>query len=304
MGGHNPLGEVLVWLGVSLCVAHPRGRILGGSEAKPHLRPYMASLHEDGKHLCGGFLIADQWVLSAAHCRPEQENATLQVLLGAHSLSEPEPSKHFYQVLAYFLHPGYNDTTAHNDLLLLKLREKVALSQEVKILPFQKVDKDLPAGTICDVAGWGQISLTGKRPDKLQEVTVQVIGREICNQRDQYDKEITENMICAGARRKDSCEGDSGGPLVCNGMAEGVVSIGYRKCGNAKKPGVYTRISAYVSWINGTMTAACEGEDGGTGHEETSHSQPPADGDHLSPPKGTSSPQSPCRRDAAVSTQE
>lgn len=49
-------------------VGRPRGRILGGYEAPPHLKPYMASLQVDGKHVCGGFLIAEQWVLSAAHC--------------------------------------------------------------------------------------------------------------------------------------------------------------------------------------------------------------------------------------------
>lgn len=49
----------------------PRGRILRGYEAEPHLRPYMASLQLDGQHVCGGFLIAEQWVLSAAHCTEE-----------------------------------------------------------------------------------------------------------------------------------------------------------------------------------------------------------------------------------------
>lgn len=48
--------------------AQPRGRILRGQEAKSHERPYMASVHVNGTHVCGGFLVAEQWVLSAAHC--------------------------------------------------------------------------------------------------------------------------------------------------------------------------------------------------------------------------------------------
>ncbi|NWZ25719.1 CFAD factor, partial [Asarcornis scutulata] len=98
----------------------PRGRILGGYEARPHLRPYMASLQLDGQHVCGGFLIAEQWVLSAAHCTEGTNGKLFQVLLGAHSLTEPEPHKRLYRVRAQIAHPGSNIHNNRDDLLLLQ----------------------------------------------------------------------------------------------------------------------------------------------------------------------------------------
>ncbi|ELK29420.1 Complement factor D [Myotis davidii] len=121
----------LILLGVALCGAQPRGRILGGSEATPHQRPYMASVQVNGTHVCGGFLVAEQWVLSAARsgvgrgsdmdpCPSSRPNETVTVLLGAHSLSQPELSKRRYNVSRAVLHPGSRRETIDHDLLLLQ----------------------------------------------------------------------------------------------------------------------------------------------------------------------------------------
>ncbi|XP_062452533.1 complement factor D [Rhea pennata] len=239
--------------------AQPRGRILGGREAEPHLQPHMASLQLDGEHVCGGFLIAEQWVLSAAHCAEETDGKVFQVLLGAHSLTAPEPHKRLYRVRAQIPHPGSNTHNNRDDLLLLQLEEKAELNAHVQVLRFQREDRDVPAETVCEAAGWGTVSHSGRRPDKLHQVERPVISRDACNHRTRHDHTITENMMCTDSRKKDTCKGDSGGPLVCNGVAEAVVTAGSRVCGNYKKPGIYTRIAPYTAWIDGVM-ASVSGE--------------------------------------------
>ncbi|KAG8519222.1 Complement factor D [Galemys pyrenaicus] len=268
----------LVLLGAAACAAQPRGRILGGREAPSHARPYMASVQLNGRHVCGGFLLAEQWVLSAAHCLEEMAEGKAQVLLGAHSLSQPEPSKRLYDVLRAVPHPDSRPDTIDHDLLLLQLSEKAALGPAVQPLPWQRQDRDVPAGTLCDVAGWGVVSHTGRRPDRLQHLQLRVLDRAVCNRRAFHDGAITERMMCGESNRKDSCrvragrglrdgpvrvaltvpaarpaQGDSGGPLVCGGVAEGVVTTGSRVCGNPKKPGIYTRLASYAAWIDGVM---------------------------------------------------
>lgn len=129
----------------------------------------------------------------------------------------------------------------------------------MKVIPLPTSGDDLKQGTICSVAGWGQISKRGnKMSDTLREVNVTVISRRICNDKKHYRKEprITDNMICAGSKRgdKDSCRGDSGGPLICNNVMKGITSFGKSPCGDPGGPGVYTRITdKYLKWIRKTI---------------------------------------------------
>ncbi|XP_008590369.1 PREDICTED: complement factor D [Galeopterus variegatus] len=229
---------VLVLLGTDLCAAQPRGRILGGREAEAHARPYMASVQVNGQHLCGGVLVAEQWVLSAAHCLDDAADGKVQVLLGAHSLSQPEPSKRLYDVRRAVPHPDSRPDTIDHDLLLLQLSEKAELGVAVRPLPWQREDRDVAPGTLCDVAGWGVVSHAGRRPDRLQHVRLPVLDRATCNLRAYHDGAITQRMMCAESHRRDSCKVRG---------ARGSV------CGNRKKPGIYTRVASYVPWMDGVM---------------------------------------------------
>ncbi|XP_077778165.1 mast cell protease 8-like, partial [Podarcis muralis] len=221
-----------------------RSQIVGGHEAKPHSRPYMAALkYYNGNFDCGGFLVAPQWVMTAAHC-----NGTYRVILGAHNIYLDETSQQVFTVKANYEHPYYyiDNKTVSNDIRLLKLNSKATLNKYVQILPLPEFDRDLSHGTPCSVAGWGLVCKDWL-PDTLFETNVTIYGHRQCS--DLYP-ELDDGQVCAGrpGEPADSSKGDSGGPLVCDGVAEGIVSYG-----NPCPPGVYTRVGHYLPWIKKTM---------------------------------------------------
>ncbi|XP_046729454.1 complement factor D isoform X2 [Silurus meridionalis] len=227
--------------------------ITGGKESTPHSHPYMASLQVEGVHNCGGFLISSQWVMSAAHCF--QEGKKYKAVLGAHSLSQAEDTKQTFDLSAVYNHPDFNKDNYNNDIALIKLSQPVTETNAVKTVKFLKAGGSNPdTNSPVLTAGWGSLDNLGDRPDKLHEVTVDVMKRTICGRSTSYGKSFTENMLCASKPGMDTCDGDSGGPLLYKGVVVGITSNGGRKCGSTKKPGLYTIISHYDDWITRTMT--------------------------------------------------
>ncbi|XP_034015493.1 complement factor D isoform X2 [Thalassophryne amazonica] len=227
----------------------------------------MASIQvQDGenmKHECGGFVIADQWVMTAVHCLPTGPNGR-KVVLGVHSLSEAEETKQTFDILELHNHPEYSGSNYDNDIALIKLDRPFNSSEAVKAVEYLRTGGTNPStGAEVDTAGWGSIDDLGSRPDKLKEVSVEVMSSARCGRRDYFGRKFTDNMICAHKlcpepcdqpyKKEDSCDGDSGGPLLYNGVAVGITSNGGKKCGQIKKPGIYTIISHYTEWINNTM---------------------------------------------------
>ncbi|XP_048387152.2 mast cell protease 1A-like [Stegostoma tigrinum] len=244
---------------IAVCLAptYHGVEIIGGHKVKPHSKPYMVSIQVNkcpGKryvHNCGGALISTKWILTAAHCKTQD---TLQVVLGADSLSKTEKSQQKFQVKKQLPHPHFNTVTKENDIMLLELSSEAKLNNYVQLLQLPKNDnEDVKPGTLCTVAGWGATGPSKPASDTLQEVEISVIDRKKCKAMLHPKRMlvVTEDMICAGDRkgRKGSYKGDSGGPLICDKKCKGVVSYGPRDL-STKMPGVYTRISKkYLNWI-------------------------------------------------------
>ncbi|KAF4114348.1 hypothetical protein G5714_004571 [Onychostoma macrolepis] len=225
--------------------------IVNGSEAKPHSRPYMVSIQAYGQHHCGGFLISDEFVLTAAHCWKGYGIRT--VVVGAHDLSNSETLKRI-GVKDYFPHPNYNIRPIWNDIMLLRLQEKVKISNDVKWISLPKDGENVHENTLCSVAGWGDLWTNGESSSRLMEANVYLMNNRECYNRWGEIYYSLSQMMCTYGHGG-FCNGDSGGPLVCGDNAVGVVSFRYvALCNSPEKPNVYTKISEYLPWIRQIIT--------------------------------------------------
>lgn len=224
------------------------GKIIGGHEAKPHSRPYMAYIEFLDKRInrCGGVLVRRNFVLTAAHCN----GSLIQVTLGAHNIRKKEKTQQDFKVKKHFPHPDYNPRNISNDIMLLQLERNSKLSKAVKPLRLPRGKDWVRPGQKCVVAGWGQDEM-GTDTDTLREVelTVQEDWECQCHLPNYYDR---ATQLCVGnpVEKKASFKGDSGGPLMCHNEIQGIVSYGRN---DGTSPRAFTKVSRFLPWIKKTM---------------------------------------------------
>ncbi|NXJ83253.1 CTRC protein, partial [Trogon melanurus] len=257
-------------------------RVVGGEDARAHSWPWQVSLQYDSagtwRHTCGGTLIAPDWVLTAAHCI--SSSLTYRVVLGKQVLSEDELGSVAAEVETIIVHEKWNSFLIINDIALIKLKEKVEESETIQAACLPPAGLILENDYPCYVTGWGRlwsewgprevggwlcmhrvlcaavVAANGPLADVLQQALLPVVDYETCSQRAWWGSTVRTTMVCAGGDGVVSgCNGDSGGPLNCqrDGLWEvdGIVSFGSGLgCNTAKKPTVFTRVSAYIDWIN------------------------------------------------------
>ncbi|XP_032773917.1 granzyme C [Rattus rattus] len=242
---------VLILLTLLLPLGAGAEEIIGGNEVSPHSRPYMAYfefLNDNGKKtFCGGFLVRDNFVLTAAHCR----GRSMTVTLGAHNIKAKEKTQQIIPVANATPHPAYNPDKRSNDIMLLKLVRSAKRTSAVRPLNLPRRNAHVKPGDVCYMAGWGKITPQGEFPNTLREVELTVQKDRVCESQFQRSY-IKASEICVGDSNTKgaSFEEDSGGPLVCKKAAAGIVSYG-KTDGSA--PQVFTRVLSFLSWIKKTM---------------------------------------------------
>uniref|UniRef100_A0A3Q0S7C5 trypsin n=1 Tax=Amphilophus citrinellus TaxID=61819 RepID=A0A3Q0S7C5_AMPCI len=227
--------------------------IIKGKKAKKKSLQYMASVQNNTGHICGGFLVSEDFVMTAAHCDDWNPKS---VVLGTHNLKKVDKTMR-YGIKKKYKHPSYKNIVSGNDIMLLKLSGKAYLDKKKPIKPIQLPTQqiNLKENKSCSVAGWGAIKTNGPNVDNLQVVDVPIINLNKCKKK--WQNYIPANVICAGGyyKNKGFCQGDSGGPLVCDKkLAVGVVSFNNKKnCDYPNLPNIYTDISKFLPWIKGIL---------------------------------------------------
>ncbi|XP_031616963.1 proclotting enzyme-like [Contarinia nasturtii] len=232
-------------------------RIVGGHDASLNEWPWIVPLFNNGRQFCGGSLIDNQHILTAAHCvahMTSSDVSRMTVHLGDHNIRTTYETQHqVKRVKRVVRHRSFDSRTLYNDVALLTLESPVQYTRNVRPICLPR-SGDQFGGNYGTVIGWGSVRENGPQPSVLQKVSVPIWSNAVCRQKygGAAPGGIIDSMICAGKDARDSCSGDSGGPLmVMNGHTWyqiGVVSWGIG-CGQGRYPGVYSRVSSFLPWI-------------------------------------------------------
>ncbi|CAH0625596.1 unnamed protein product [Chrysodeixis includens] len=238
-------------------------RIVQGQISEQNVRPYQIALYSrvgtTGElGFCGGSLLSQEWLVTAAHCCFHNGDQVdhVQAILGAHSLYDRyENGRRVLNVAEVVVHPAYDASTFANDIALLRLANVVQITDTVQPvqLPYRSIATHNFAGFAATVSGWG-IAADGAPyvSPLLRQKQMTVITDPLCNR--SLFNQLTEHVICGSHESGGTCKGDNGGPMtiVQNeiDILVGVASFVSANGCNTNMPSVFTRVQRYLDWIS------------------------------------------------------
>ncbi|CAH1378247.1 hypothetical protein MTP99_019604 [Tenebrio molitor] len=232
----------------------------GGKKSIGQQWPWIAALYRPKEmaqgleqQFCGGSVITEYHILTAAHCTLGLTADEIRVRLGEYNFAQANESRSVDHIVESITdHEDFDKATYANDISIIKLRTATSFNSYIWPICLPPIDRDF-VNEVAIVAGWGQVYYAGPVSEVLRHVEVPVWTLEKCA--NSFLQRITDSNLCAAGYDggKDSCLGDSGGPLMFqleNGrwITIGIVSWGIG-CGNKGSPGIYTKVSSYIPWI-------------------------------------------------------
>ncbi|XP_055621620.1 serine protease SP24D-like [Toxorhynchites rutilus septentrionalis] len=221
-------------------------RIVGGTAASVNQFPHQVALLRRNSLFCGGSLISDKWVLSAAHCvysgNQVVEPSSITVLAGTIDLTQGGVRRNVQRITP---HESYGNF--RNDIALLQLEQAYQLGGSIQTISLHH--SEVPAGSSITISGWGRLYANGPLPSVLQYNQVTAISNSQCV----GQTGITDGLICLKSPVDNgACNGDSGGPAVYNNQLVGVANFVINYCGSSAPDG-YAKVSHFVKWIESKM---------------------------------------------------
>lgn len=249
-------------------VGFTNGRIYGGTNANDGEFPFVISVRYinviNFGHVCGGSILSERRVLSAAHCRTELPSGGRYNLIAGLTNFGRTQSQQISANPTWVTHPDYKGGVNPYDIMIFNLVEPFTWNERVQPIAIPEVLNQSPTGGVV-LIGWGQIE-GGSSPQDLKKADKRIEPLQECKANLESlvgpspldDREDGANICSSGSTRAEdplsACSGDSGGPLFDNSdparpVQVGIVSWGITPCGTPRAPSVYTKVSHFVDWL-------------------------------------------------------
>ncbi|KAG7197998.1 hypothetical protein KM043_016223 [Ampulex compressa] len=235
---------------VALSHAELESKIVGGTPALPGEFPYQVSLQiiNSEHHFCGGSILNEDYVITAAHCLTSKDPENIMVIAGTHDLRYSHTT---HRVENIIIHEKYNRSDSWiNDIALLKVQDPFVKSALVSFIRLPNPMDVVEANDVATVSGFGRLWFNGMRTKRMHWVNIFIADQKYCENMYKPKNNIYKTQICAydPTAVRGACKGDSGGPLTVDKKLVGIVSWS-KNCADIKYPSVYTRVVYYLDWI-------------------------------------------------------